>query len=113
MNSITNLTPQQLRHAADIQERILALQYELQQLIGSETPMTVVTAVGRRKLSAQAIANIRAGAQKRWARARKENGAGVAPEKRRRKMSPAGRASIASRMRARWAAAKKAGRNAL
>jgi hypothetical protein len=112
MNSITNLTPQQLRHAADIQERIISLQRELEQLLGFSSGGTVRIIAKGRKLSAQGLANIRAGARKRWARERAMNGTG--PLKRLRgKMSAAGRARIAAQLRARWAAAKKAGRNAL
>jgi len=111
MNSIKDLTPQQLRRAADIQERILALQRELEQLLESGYPVATGARSARRKLSAQGLANIRAGARRRWAKARRGNGAGVTV--RRRKMSAAGRARIAARLRERWAAAKRAGKNAL
>jgi hypothetical protein len=114
MNSPTNLTPQQLRHAADLQERILSLQQELTDILGSSAAAEYSAApTGRRRLSAQGLANIRAGARKRWAKARAENGTSEPAKKSKRKMSPAGRAAIAARMRARWAAAKRSGRNAL
>src|ERR1700676_5454200 len=115
MNSPTNLTPQQLRHAADIQERILTLQGDLNNILGASSADTGSPApTGRRRLSAQGLANIRAGARKRWARARNANGGSQAGRRStRRKMSPAAKAAIAARMRARWAAAKRAGRNAL
>jgi hypothetical protein len=114
MNTPTNLTPHQLRQAADIQERILDLQDELSRLLGgSIVARESVSVSGRRRLSAQGLANIRAGARKRWAKFRSENGASETPRKQRRKMSAAGRSAIAARMRARWAAAKRSGRNAL
>ena len=111
MNAITHLTPRQLRQAADIQEKVLALQNELEQLLGSSS-YTPVTGGTKRRLSAQGLANIRAGARKRWAKERAENGGGSTAKPRRR-MSAAGRARIAAMLRARWAAAKRAGRNAL
>ncbi|HTL17540.1 MAG TPA: hypothetical protein VL793_09895 [Patescibacteria group bacterium] len=112
MNSPTNLTPQQLHQAADIQQQILDLQNELSLILGGAVS-TVRSISGKRRLSAQGLANIRAGARKRWAKFRSENGA-VAPKRTgRRRMSAAGRAAIAARMRARWAAAKRSGRNAL
>jgi len=112
MNSPTSLTPQQLHQAADIQQQILDLQNELSLLLGGAAP-TGRSSSGRRRLSAEGLANIRAGARKRWAKFRSENG-GMKPKRTgRRKMSAAGRAAIAARMRARWAAAKRSGRNAL
>ena len=113
MNSITNLTPQQLRHAADIQERILALQDELNGLIEPAPSYAGAAPSGKRRLSAEGLANIRAGARKRWAKVGRWNGVSEMQPKRRRKMSAAGRAAIAARMKKRWAAAKRAGRNAL
>lgn len=113
MNAITNLSPQQLRQAADIQERIVELQHELSQLLGSAPENGFEVPAGRKKLSAQGLANIRAGARRRWARFHGSNGGAKATRKGRGRMSAAGRASIAARMRARWAAAKRSGRNAL
>ena len=113
MNAINTLTPHQLRQAADLQERILALRGELDQILGSTSPEPTVAPGRKRRLSAQGLANIRAGARKRWAKVRGANGAVGKPGRRRGKMSAAGRAAIAARMRARWAAAKRAGRNAL
>src|SRR5262245_48235853 len=105
MNSITHLTPHQLRQAADIQERVFALQNELERLLGTSAPTTSGFAP-KRRLSAQGLANIRAGARRRWARERAENGI-AGTSKPRRRMSPEGRARIAAQLRARWAAAKR------
>ncbi len=99
-----NATAQQLRKAANIQEKIQALQKEIVQLLGA--PAQPETAPrGRRKLSAQGLANIRAGVRKRMA-------AKAAPQ-RKRKFSAAGRARLAALAKARWAAAKKAGKSRL
>jgi hypothetical protein len=113
MNTINELTPQQLRQAADLQEQILDLRNELDRLLGSSLPEQVETPAGKRKLSAQGLANIRAGARRRWGKLRAGGGAEGSAPWRRRKMSAAGRASISARMKSRWAAAKRAGRNAL
>ena len=113
MNSTTNLTPQQLRHAADIQERILALQDELNGIMGTAPSYAVAAPSSKRRISPEGLDNIRAGARKRWAKVRGGNGAAEKPTKRKGRMSAAGRAAIAARMKKRWAAAKRAGRNAL
>jgi hypothetical protein len=105
--SITDLTPQQLRRAADIQEQISELHSELNQiLIGSTYVTGPEPSDGRkkrRKLSAEGLANIRAGARKRWAAKHSEqetNGMSLKP---RRRMSAAGKAAIAAAARERWA----------
>ena len=113
MNSITQLTPQQLRNAADIQERILSLQHELNELLGSGSETASVAPIKRRRLSARGIANIRAGARRRWASTGRETATPPTAHRRRGKMSAAGRARIAAALKARWAAARRAGRNAL
>lgn len=113
MNSPTSLSPQQLRQAADIQERILELQNELSQLLGGYDGPAASPRLGKRRLSAQGLANIREGARRRWAKVRAENGGSAPVAKTRRTMPASARAAIAARMRARWAAAKRAGRNAL
>jgi hypothetical protein len=108
--NITSLTPGQLRKAADIQERILKLQNVLQGLLGGETPEpTVQPPRKRRRLSAKAIANIRAGARNR----RTMETSGVAGAKRKRRMSAAAKRAQSLRMKARWAKAKAAGKATL
>jgi hypothetical protein len=140
-----NITPTQLRKAADIQERIQSLQQELGQLLGASGPGETATTEApkkrkfsaytrakmrkaqiarwakikgtapsakpaqkhKRKLSAQAIANIRAGVAKRMA------AKGKAIQKPKRKFSAAGRAALAAAARARWAKAKAAGKTTL
>jgi hypothetical protein len=113
MNLIANLTPHQFRHAADIQESILALQSELAQLFGTSPQSSLAMPSRKRRLSAQGLANIRAGARKRWGKAKSKNGTVEEPTKARRKMSAAGKARISAQLKARWAAAKRAGRSSL
>src|SRR5215470_11856201 len=110
MNSVTNLSPAQLRRAADIQERILDLQKELAGILGGEIPIPFVVKNGRRKrrLSAQGLANIRAGVAKRMAGRSK-----ASKPARKRGMSPAARVKMRRLMKERWAKAKKSGKSTL
>ena len=99
--SLINLTPAQLRHAADIKEKIEALQNELDSLHGAPGA-AASTNSGKRKISAAGIARIRAAQKLRWAKVK--GSADSKPAKRGpRKMSPAARARIAAAARARWA----------
>lgn len=64
------LTSKQLRHAADLQDKIESLQHELQQLLGS-SPAGSPAKTGapkKRKMSAAARAKISAAATARWAK---------------------------------------------
>lgn len=70
MNSIATLSPQQLRRAADIQERIQTLQEELSKLLG--TPVGGRGAGRKRNISAAGRARIAAATRARWARFRAE-----------------------------------------
>lgn len=134
MNPITTLSPAQLRQAADIQERIQSLQSELSQLLGGEVESGPkkrgMSAAGRaavgaaararwaklrgtgrkRKLSAEGLANIRAGVAKRMAA---RAGAQSVQPARKRNFSAAGRARLSALAKARWAKARKAGRATL
>src|SRR5262245_60612999 len=110
MNSLISLTPQQLRQAADIQERIATLQQQLGRLLGDVTAAAVSGASTRRKISAAGLARIRAAQRARWAKVRSTNRRGAAAQTSgKRKMSAAARAKIGEKMRAIWAA-RKAGR---
>jgi len=63
------MTPKQLRRAADIKEKIAALQSQLNRVLGSSAPRGG-TPRKRRKMSAAARAKIAAAARARWARVR-------------------------------------------
>jgi hypothetical protein len=141
-----NITPTQLRKAADIQEKIQSLQEELGQLLGGDvsTPAQATEAprkykfsaaarakmraaqkarwakikgttpeaeppqkAKKRKMSAQGLANIRAGVAKRMA-AQGKAPAAKPVKKARKKISAAGLANIRAAVKARWAKAKKA-----
>ena len=111
MNLIASLTPQQLRRAAEIKEKIQPLENELARILGGLTTGAVARAPRsrrRRKMSAEARARISAAMTKRWASKRPAT-AGQKP-KRKGKMSPAAKAKLSARMKEIWAkrrAAKK------
>ena len=120
---IIYMSPQTLRRAADLQEKIQEMQGELNQLLGATAEMvasapaqTIATPKnGRRKkrvLSPEAISNIRAGVQKRMAKKGRKPVA-EAGEKPKRKMSPAGRRAISLAAKARWAKARAEGKSRL
>jgi hypothetical protein len=114
METFTNLTPKQLRRAADVKERIDALQEELSQLLGAPAPAEAEAAPAkprRKKISAAGIARIRAAQRARWAAIKKAK-APAKPAKK-RKVTAAGRARLAALARARWAKVKAAGRTSL
>jgi hypothetical protein len=112
--SLLNLTPTQLRKAADLKEKIESLQQELGRLQGnSDGAVSIAAPVARakRKMSAAGRARIRAAQKLRWAKVKGKSAAAPAPAKRGpRKMSAEARAKIAAAQKARWAkvrAAKK------
>ena len=131
MNSITLWTAQQLRNAADLKERIDALQNQLNELLGGEifAPAQIATEApgkpknGRRKkrrLSPEGRANIIAATKARWAARRGEAPAEEAsaaepehPVKRKRRISRALREARSAAMKARWAKARRAGKSSL
>lgn len=118
-NPLLNLTVSQLKKAADLKERIDALNNELAQILDGETPVPFTpTATPRRGrppgkrggMSAAGRARIAAAARARWAKIKSAGGAanlGVAgAPKKKRTMSAAARAKIAAAARARWAKVK-------
>jgi hypothetical protein len=72
MQTYVNLSPAQLRRAADLQERIQTLQIDLASLLGGDEQgngrSTITTAPKRRTISAAGIARIRAAQKARWAK---------------------------------------------
>lgn len=71
--SIINLTPAQLRKAADLQEQIAKLQSQLSAIEGNKASSPVPAAkLAKRKMSASAIAKIRAAQKARWAKIKAE-----------------------------------------
>lgn len=106
-----NITPTQLRKAADIKERIDALQNELNKILGGSGPAEAPETEAPRKkykFSAAGRARMRAAQLARWAAIKgTAPSAGPAPKKK-RKMSAQGlaniRAGVAKRMAAKGGA---------
>jgi hypothetical protein len=67
-----NISASQLRHAADLQDKIESLQSELNRLLGGSGVRTTTKAPQRkrRKMSAAARAKIAAAQRARWAKVR-------------------------------------------
>ena len=117
---LTNLSPAQLRKAAELKERIDSLTSELGRILGgavSLNPQPLPPRAGGRQMSAAGRARIAAAARARWAKVRAAKGGSSAAKSSaksgRRQMSPAARAKIAAAARARWAKAKAAGKSRL
>jgi DNA-binding PucR family transcriptional regulator len=124
--SIINLTPAQLRNAADIQEQISKLQSELATIFGGTTTSASAVAQpvkptkpAKRTISAAHIAKIRAAQKLRWAKvhaakakpavkpvepAAKAVKTAIKPAK--KKISAEGIARIKAAQKARWAKIK-------
>ena len=109
--SLVNLTPTQLRHAADLKEKIEALQAELARLQGSPVSNSSGKG-GKRQISAAGIERIRAAQHARWAKTKRSAPAAKAGKRGPRNMSAAARARIAEAQKKRWAKfhAAKAGK---
>ena len=116
MNSFTTPSAQQLRRAADLKERLDALQDQLSEILGSGVltlPEPTEPAKKKRRMSAAGRRAIAAAARARWARYNAAKGATKQAKKTKKKFSAAGRAALAAAARARWAKAKAAGKSRL
>jgi hypothetical protein len=134
-----NITPTELRKAANIQERIQLLQKELGQLLGGSGPggTAPTEEPKKRKVSAAGRARMRVAQRARWAKiratkatkkrkfsaqaianiragvAKRMAAQGKAVQKPKRKFTAAGRARLVALARARWAKVKAAGKSRL
>jgi hypothetical protein len=108
--NITTISPQQLRKAADIQERIQSLQNELTELLGGEVSTAAQTteAPKKRKVSAVGRARMRAAQIARWAKIKGTAPSAQLERKAKRKMSAQGLANIRAGVAKRMAAQGKA-----
>jgi hypothetical protein len=113
MNSITSLTPGQLRKAADIQERILLLQEQLADLLGAQADVGTPAPTKKRTMSAAGRARIAAAAKARWAKFRATGQPAKGSKKVKRKMSAQAKAKLSKIARARWKKAKRQGKTTL
>jgi hypothetical protein len=107
MSLLTNLSPQQLRRAAELKEEIQSLRKEFNQLLGFPTQLAVTAAPKkRRKMSAAAKAKISVAAKARWAKVKGTQVSAKPALKAKRKMSAAARQKISVAAKARWAKIK-------
>ena len=117
MELFNNLTPKRLRRAADVKEKIEALQLRLSDLLGAPAaapaPAIAKATRKRKQISAAGIARIRAAQKARWAAIKKGQAPSKAAPKPKRKVSAAGRARLSALARARWAKVKAAGKSSL
>ena len=109
MSSITNLSPNQLRRAAALKEKIQSLEKELGQMLGS-TSQAVAQPVAKRKfkMSAAGRARISAAAKARWAKVKAKKLAVKPAPKAKRKMNATAKAILSAKMKAIWAKRKAA-----
>ena len=111
MSNLLSLTSAQLKHAADIKDKISALEKELASILGSLAPAPKK----KSKMSAVARAKIAAAQKARWAKAKTPVAKPAAKPvvKKKSTMSAAGRAKISAAAKARWAKVKAAGEKSL
>lgn len=110
MSNLLSLTSAQLKHAADLKDRIESLNKELASLLGSSSAATKSSAPKqRRKMSAGARAKIAAAQKARWAKVN----AGKPAAKKKSKMSASAKARLSAAAKARWAKVKAAGKTKL
>jgi hypothetical protein len=131
MNNIPTLS--QWQRGLEIAQQIAALEKELATILGRQAQAAPPAAKAsskaappaKRKLSPQALANIRAAQKRRWAKVNSGKKAPAAakaksappqkpepakaPEKKKRQLSPEVRAKLAAAMKARWEAARQSG----
>ena len=109
MSTFNNLSVSDLRKAANLKEKIEALEKKLSQLLGGAGDASPATA-GKRGggMSSAGRAAIIAAQKARWAKFHSAKGGKPGPKAGRKKrgMSAAGRAAIAAAQRARWAKVK-------
>lgn len=111
----------QLKRGLQIAEQIAKLEAEMAAIFQGRSVAALGLAVGpaatkkgkKRRLSAQALANIRAAQKKRWANFKKGSvgkksaaNAGKAAPKKKGGLTEEGRKKLAAAMKRRWAAAK-------
>ena len=103
-----NISAQDLRKAADLQEQIESLESELSSLLGTAEPG--LQRWVRKGMSAAGRARIAAAQRARWAKVKAR---GNSKHPTRRHMSAAAKAKLAKIARLRWKKAKAAGKATL
>jgi hypothetical protein len=120
-----NLTSKQLRQAADLKEKITALEQEFATILGGNgngtpSPFNAPKPSKKKGMSAAGRARIAAAQKARWAKVKAAKPAKAVkpaqvtkPAKIKRTMTAAQKAKISAAAKKRWAKAKAAGKNTL
>jgi hypothetical protein len=111
MTNLLSLTTKQLRRAADLKEKIEALNTKLASILGAPASLSAKRPK-KRGMSAVGRARVAAAQKARWAKIKRARSAAKVPTKR-RKMSASARARISAAAKARWAKVKAAGKKTL
>ena len=111
-NLLSSLTTAQLRHAADLKEKIGALTKELSLLLGASAPASAKAPKKKGGMSAAGRAKVAAAQKARWAKIKAAKPAVKAPAKK-RTMSAAAKAKLSAMAKARWAKVKATGKSSL
>ena len=109
--NLLDLTPEQLKRAASIKERIDGLNRQLRSILGA--PATSRASPTRnRTMSASVKKKIAATQKARWAKVRisKPTTVSARPAAKTKRMSPVARAKLSAKLKAYWAAKKKSGK---
>jgi hypothetical protein len=94
-NLLSSLTTAQLRRAADLKEKIEALNKELSSILGASAPVSAKAPKKKGKMSAAGRAKIATAQKARWAKLKATKPVAKVPAKK-SKMSASARAKIAS-----------------
>ena len=114
MNMTSSLTPQQLRQAADLKEKISGLEKQLAGILGADSQVQSKLKTRSAAAKAATSAKMKAAWAKRKAKAAGQPVQTAAPVKKaKRTMSAAAKARISEAAKARWAKAKAAGKTKL
>ncbi|HEV2693369.1 MAG TPA: hypothetical protein VG347_10785 [Verrucomicrobiae bacterium] len=103
--SLSSLTTAQLRHAADLKDKIETLNHELALILGGSVSASAKAPKKKGGMSAAGRAAVAAAQKARWAKVKAAKPTAKAPAKK-SKMSAAARAKIGAAQKTRWAKVK-------
>jgi cell division septum initiation protein DivIVA len=112
--SLLTLTAQQLRKAADLKDKIAALEKQLTEITGTQAAPVQAKTAKKRKMSAAGRAAVSAAQKARWSKINAAKGKPAVkpvvakPAKKKFVMSAAAKAKISAAAKARWAKVKAA-----
>jgi hypothetical protein len=107
--NLFDLTPEQLKRAASIKERIDGLNKQLRGILGASTTSRAAP-TRNRTMSASVKKKIAATQKARWAKVRASKPATARPAIKKTVISTATRAKLSAKLKAYWAAKKKSGK---